>query len=730
MERQLKLILSVFCVLGVVQARRTYAHPERLETHGGMGQIASYTISPNGEKVALIEIRNARSGERMRLVVMGLRRPTTPDRTILVGTGIGSVYWIDNKEILFIRQKRRCDVVVENIETGVRHVVFASRHRISLVAFERGRGLLAYDYTDYWRWNHRVSVRMKDSMTTLQLIEPPWAEWTGSEYIGALQIDPARVGDPAKRIRLAKNRFQFPVSVIWRSGRLLAVVSSMRSLRSRIYDLESGARIERAMPLFRVFGFAASESGEMAVISTRIEKRLSRVQCGCDGSLNAFVLGGSGRAQRIGAVRKGGFLEEVSRVWWGKQGDLIAQVRGFRGNGGADRWWLEEVNANRDRLVRRFYWPGGDLGGARHPCSVDAARSRAICIGQTLTMPPVLVEVNLTDGAMRVLRRLNPSQHRLKFTFRKVRIPNCFGFHSTAFLALPSGADTHSVPLAVMAYGFSEAYSRDAQWITSYPVAKFVHAGIAVLLLNWARVGARNLSPFSVSKRDLESAVSLFANAIPAVRASGVRVSRAMLLGWSFGGLFAAHAIQSIHGYVAAQVGDPADYNVAAYALGNDLWRGQSRVFFGGPPVGRYLSRYQFVDPVGNGRAPAAPILLEFVSRNPDVGQLLEEWRGVGAEVEAFAYRRSIHWLNVPGEARISRLRNLYWARLNLFGPQSVSQAALRRVGLTIPAKGWWSGKSVQAQGVSSVANSRCRARCGSRLLQRCRQTVGESEAR
>ena len=95
-----------------------------------------------------------------------------------------------------------------------------------------------------------------------------------------------------------------------------------------------------------------------------------------------------------------------------------------------------------------------------------------------------------------------------------------------------------------------------------------------------------------------------------------------------------------------------------------------------------------------DGKPAHGPILLEFCARNPVVGQFLEEWRAVGTQVQAFVYHRSVHWLNVPAEARVSRERNLDWAKLNLLGPQSVSPVELRKVGLVVPAHGWWTHRS------------------------------------
>lgn len=663
----------------------------------GEARILSYAISPNGKCLAEVEVGGAVAGPQEQIVVRELQSRARKGRTILAGSGIGTVYWANDREILFTRSRQGGEIVLEDVETGTRRRLFGSRYGLSIAAFDRHRGLLAYEYSEPWKWRHRVSVRVTDAMTVEELIAPVWARWPGTEVVGAIKVEGLQSPRAARVIPLRLSRFTapFPPSLLWRNGQLLAFVSAMHLWHTRIFDLESGRRVDRKMPFFRLLDERASGNGKMAVWANGLWRHRSRTRCGCEGSPNVFVLNHDEQAKRISAAADAGFIWNLGGFWWSGKNRLFVQVMGYKGRGGVMRWWLEEVNTKTDRLIRTYYWPSGDLGGDSFPCDFDANRTRAICGGQSLTKPPVLVDVNLLTGAMRVLRKVNPAQHRLRFKFTRVRIPTRFGFPSTGLLALPREAGGHPVPLAVMAYGFSEAYSRDAQWITSYPVARFVHAGIAVLLVNWARIGAAklHLTPSEDMRRSLQSAMSLFANAVPAVRATGVRISRAMVMGWSFGGLFAAHAIQSLHGYVAAQVGDPAVYNVMQYGLGNAFWRDILRWNLGGPPVGRYLDNYRYMDPAGDGRAAHGPILFEFVSRNPDAGQFLQEWRGVGTYVEAFAYRRSVHWLSVPAEARISRLRNLYWAKINLLGPQAVTATQLRSVGLTVPPRGWWNAK-------------------------------------
>ena len=686
-------------------------------------RILSYAISPNGKSLAEVEVGGAVAGARVRIAVRRLNAPENGGRTVFLGRGVGSVHWMNDKDILFVQTKKGAKIIVENVKTGAMQAVFESSHAISVVAYDWRRRLVAYEYSEPWRWGHRITVRMTDAMTTLELIAPTWARWPGTEVIGALELKGTGPTRTVRKIPLRGNRFMapFPPSLLWNRGRLLALESSMRSWRTRVFDLETGQRVERALPFFRMLSVSVSHNGEMAVLATHLWKTRSQVRCGCGSSMKLFIINTRGQVRELSALRSGGFVEFLSGFWWAGDAHLFVQVLGSKRRGGAIREWLDEVDTKSDEIVRRYVWPGGNLGGAVHTCKFDASRTLAICVAQTLTHPPALVEVDLTNGATHALGRIDPSEHRLDFSFTHIRIPNCFGRWSTGFLALPRGARVHPVPLAVMAYGFSEAYSRNAQWIPSYPVAKLVHAGIAVLLMNWARTGAASLhlTSYETSKRAVESAVSLFANAVPAVRANGVRVTRAMAMGWSFGGLFAADAIQSLHEYIAAQVGDPAAYNITQYALSNVFWRHISDRYFGGPPVGRYLERYEYMDPAGDGKSALGPILYEFVSNNPGAGQLLEEWRAVGTEVEAFAYRHSAHALTVPAEAHISRLRNLYWAKMNLLGPQSVTTAELHAVGLTVPANAWWVSRRGIHCGRPRTRSRRCESKSASTFRPR-----------
>ena len=646
--------------------------------------VISYALSPHGTKLAEVERSGADAHGNERIAIRSISGDQV--RIVYIGQGIGAVLWRNARTILFSQYGPVNEIQWENIETRARGVVFQSKHPLSIAAYDRHRGLLAYSYGVPWRWRGRSSVRVTGGMTTLELISPIWARWPVIERVGAFRLLRESRGLRAKKIHLSLDRFKLAPQLIWSQGRLLGSVSSLQSLHTKIYDIESGLRIHRDLPMFRVTSIDASPSGRVVLISNRIERhRSSTTRCGCVGSLKAFVLRPDDRINEVSALTAGRFIREVGGIWFAGNDRMFVDSLGFARPGGVNRWRLDEVNVKTDTLMRVFRWPHGDLGGDGRKCQFNAHRTRAVCIAQTLRDPPRLVEISLATGNMKDLGKLNSREHALNFRFKTVRVRSSFGTYSTGFLAVPPGSTGRPVPLAVMAYGFSESYSKYAQWITSYPVAKLVHAGIAVMLVNWANIDERGFGNFMASKRAQESALSTFAHAIPAAESAGVHVSRAMVMGWSFGGMFAADAIERLHEYVAAEVGDPADYNVTEFALGGSLWRRESAIFFGGAPVGKNILRYQYFDAAGTGRPANGPVLLEFVSRNPDAGQMLQEWEATGTTVEAFAYRRSVHWLSVPAEARISRKRNLYWAELNLLGRGAVSPALLQSVGLSMP---------------------------------------------
>lgn len=708
---QLKVWRAMVMSLCVVVSGVANAGPRagnRQESLMSMGcRIVDYTVSPDGAHLAETISCGESKAPSEGIVIVNLDARKTRARVVFSGAAISDVRWLGVRTIGFVTQRKEFSVVTENIATRQCRTVARLRGAVAIDGWSARRKGLVLSHGTVWGWDGRVSVRLRDNMSTLGLILPRWAR-PASERITLLRLTKG-LASRGVRTKPAMSQFSTLPQFAWKHGELIALVQSEASYRSRIFDIMTGQRIDRNVPLFNIGLMAVSAQGDIAVTSTHSWKHRPKATAGWGGSQHIFVVTRDGGLRRVRMFSRGEYLLDVSGLWWAGDNDLIAQVMGSSVAGGPLHWWLEEVDWRNDRLVRRVTWPGGDLGGTQSRCQFDRSRGTGVCVAQSLVSPPELVEVDMNTGGIRKLEQMNPAQKRLTVSFRDVAIRNRFGNVSTAYLAVPKHARMHAVPLAVMAYGFTRAYSRNAQWITSYPVARLVHSGIAVCLVNWAHVAGLRADGFKDEMRAMHGDVSTLENVVPAVREAGVNVSRAMIFGWSFGGLFAAHVIEHDPTFVAAQIGDPAEWDVAGYALGNEQWRVMSKWGMGGPPVGSNAANYLRLDPVGTGAPPTGPVLVEFVSRHPAVGQLIQEWRGVGAKLEVFAYRRSVHWLNISAEARISRARNLYWAKLNLLGPGSVTVAELRSVGLTIPQNGWWDGKG--HRGIERVRITGCRCR-------------------
>lgn len=650
------------------------------------GIIQAFAISPDGKRLAEI----VDGGAISHIIIRSLEGPRQV-RQIDSGAGLSSLIWLTNRAIAFVVPGRQGGIVEQDIRDRKVTILRAGGRGIGNLVFDPRTRSLAYERAVPWSWNGRVSLPVRPDESPLQFLFPRWCQLMISS-VGVLRL--RRGTEPAVERPLSVPSSTSPVAQLaWRKGHVLVLRASWNSFRTRMVDGQTGRNVSVRWPLlYRVGNLGVSPGGRLAVTSLRLWTDRARPMCGCTGRWGLYVLGHGGAVHPVRVLA--GQVIYISHIWWAGEHRIFAQVLGADTPGGGWYWKLVEVDWRRNRVIRAFRWPHGDLGALDSPCSLDEARSRAVCVAQTLSSPPTLTEVDLRTGAMRALDQVNPAQRPLDFKFKEVKVSGGRGKVATGFLALPKRARSRAVPLDVMLYGFDEEYSRRAQWITSYPVARLVHSGIAVLLLNFVTASNPGRASFRTTRENLGTAMSLMANALPAVRATGVKISRAMIMGWSAGGMYAAHAIQELHEYVAAQVGDPAVWNTTGYALANRMYQKYLNLTFGGPPTRWHIGHYLALDPAADGKPAHGPILLEFCARNPVVGQFLEEWRAVGTQVQAFVYHRSVHWLNVPAEARVSRERNLDWAKLNLLGPQSVSPVELRKVGLVVPAHGWWTHRS------------------------------------
>lgn len=646
------------------------------------GTIGEVVLSPGGNELAeLMQSRVSHCAAQW-IRVGPLEGGKRRWRTVLRGRGVSTLHWVDDGHLAFL-QGRGGDTIssVDVASSRVTALVQSPGPIVSYSVDPSGKRI-AYAYRIWPNATDYVSRSIPDRVAVPWVVLPNWAtaykqfsgNGAGSTGIGIATIG---IGDSRKAYFTHLNVYQ----LLW-AGKAERPMVLRQANQSGIWqmslvDLYAGESVVGPPRFGGISRAAASSSGLLAIAASgAVDGRYSPAE-----PKVLFVVDNSRRVHRVSAVTG----RSISNIWWDRDGTIWAQVQSEDLGGGAKTQRLVKVDWRKNKVLRTISWPNGNL----EDCQLDRRREVGICFAETLTSSPQLIRVELRSGAMSNVSGADYPVERMSSPFREIRVRNRFGQSTTGFLFFPAdaaGAHARQVPLAIVLYGFMRVFSKDAQWIRAYPVDRLVRAGIAVLLLNVPEVtGWRLGDPVSARSQLLDAPLATIEQAPNAVEESGLKVGKMMVMGWSSGGFLAAQIIGRSCRFVAAEVGDPAAWNITGYALGNAAWRGFANSVFGGPPDAQYAKNYLDFDPAGSGRPPAGPILLEYVSRNLDAGQYLEEWRATGAYVEAFAYHYSVHMLNVPAEAKLSRERNLAWAQLNLLGPASVSASTLRRLGLAVP---------------------------------------------
>jgi hypothetical protein len=653
-------------------------------------EVLEYALSPDGTKMAEVIASEGASGSVERVVYGGLDQVAERPIPLFRGIGISQLKWMNRTTIVFVQNGSRGHLLGEDVRNHrITRMVDAPSPIMGVQPSPDGQSIL-YAFRQNPREGHWISKTVSDDLSVGAVALPQWA--TRSSLGSDLSLGRTTVAEwPSHRVGIRYSTRRNVTQLAWLprvSGQtpvVLQLTSSHSPWQRSLIELASGRQVVSGHTLEFAPLIAISGSGRVAAVSTGPE----------DGEFPSikrfglYVVGAHGALWRVplqGALAKS--LAWVSGLWWIGKSKLLADAAVSDSPGGSEDQRLLEVDWRTGAIVKSIEWPTGSL----EDCRINGDRTIAVCRAEELTESGQLVSVNLKSGRVTRLASSPGCIRQVHLSFRELAVRNRYGQRSTGFLALPNHAEriaagtVRAVPLAVMMYSFHRTFAGDGEWVGVYPVSKLVSAGIGVLMLNFPRAKPWPRGDFMAAQRGMLDGPVATAEAAPAaVAATGVKIGRVMVMGWSWGGFVASHVIQDSCRFVAAEVGDPAAYNETSYAIYNATWRGYANALFGGPPDTQYIKNYVAFDPEGSGAPPKGPIMLEFVSRNLDAGQYLEEWRAAGADVEAFAYHFSPHVLTVPAEASVSRKRNLLWAEVNLLPEHGPTATELAAVGLTAP---------------------------------------------
>lgn len=377
------------------------------------------------------------------------------------------------------------------------------------------------------------------------------------------------------------------------------------------------------------------------------------------------------------------YADEMSLYVWEELGgpprrvqsrDLYRYLNGARWDAAGKRLLFEFEDFSRSCLYR-IPTAGGSaspvIPGADHFASFhfDAAGRKAAAIRQTFTLPPEVVLVDVESGSHQTLSDLNPPFRDIRLAAGKeLRWKNRYGHETNGFLMLPPDRkEGQRIPLLIVLYGFSNKFTTQAQWITSYPAQLFADAGFAVLLMNSPGVRAWRYGDFEAAS--FSQAVNPLASmerAVERLAEEGIAdPERVGVMGWSFGAWLTEYAISHSTAFRAASAGEGGLNNAGQYwVTGAAAMRRYLDGFFGGPPLGDTYRNYKEACPALNADRITAPLLREY---GPDVGvqslELYAMMRRLDKPVEEVIYPNAPHVFDRPSQRLASMRRNLDWFR-------------------------------------------------------------------
>ena len=256
------------------------------------------------------------------------------------------------------------------------------------------------------------------------------------------------------------------------------------------------------------------------------------------------------------------------------------------------RFGLAVLDANRVRTI------GGAL--SLNNCDFTPSLGRGVCVGQSQTQPPAVVEIDVASGRVRRVAPVSPRHETLAPLRVEPRTwTNRHGNKATGYIIWPRGyAAGRRYPAIVITHGTDADQrfaNREHQW--EYPAQLFAERGYVVLLINepsarenaevWsARLAWRNetktVAPEKMSRLIWLNGVASYEDAVMELVGAGVvDPARVGIAGYSRGSQMVNVTITNSTLFRAASSGDGGYLEPAFYP---DV-SGSYDAVFGGPPT-------------------------------------------------------------------------------------------------------------------------------------------------
>jgi dipeptidyl aminopeptidase/acylaminoacyl peptidase len=356
-------------------------------------------------------------------------------------------------------------------------------------------------------------------------------------------------------------------------------------------------------------------------------------------------------------------------TWWNRSGDTVIVNVDDRSSSA-----LYEVSAS-GKAMRKITQGSDHLSD----CSMDAARTKAICIRQNTMTPPDLAVIDLADGVPHTLTNLNAEYKNVTLgNVSEMRWANKYGDETNGFLIKPVGyVSGQRYPFLLTLYGFSGTFISQSEWISSYPAQAFAANGFVVLLMNYPKgtQGYRHGDFEEASRVEAYSPLASMEAAVQMLSEQGlIDPDKKGIMGWSYGSFLTDFTISHTDWFQAAASGDGGRENPSRYWMNTGDYQFFDEGIYGGSPFGQAANNYAQLAPALNASKVRAPVFMEYAQRIWGL-EFYTAVKKTGGQAELIFYPDEDHIFFQPKHRMVSLERNLDWFSFWLKGTESSDPA-------------------------------------------------------
>lgn len=341
--------------------------------------------------------------------------------------------------------------------------------------------------------------------------------------------------------------------------------------------------------------------------------------------------------------------------------------------------------------------------GSLTKCSFDDRLSLAICVEEGVSMPPRLVRVDLTRGAIELIVAISPRHEEIMpLQARSKTWINRNGYKASGYILYPRDfrPDTR-YPAIVITHGFDadERFAKaENQW--NYPAQLFAERGYVVLLINdplpnqsadlqaaynaWSR-GSGPPNPETVRQLIWIEGVHSLVDAVNELAAEGlIDRARVGIAGYSRGAQMTNVAITQTQIFSAASSGDGGFLEPSGYAG----WPASYDPVYGGSPTGEYFEQYRRFAPSLNAMNACTPILQQVAAASPSQAELFDALRAAKVPTQLTYYPGTspasdeTHIFHIPSNRMLAMRENMAWFDYWLLGKRDADAPFPERLAL------------------------------------------------